>query len=267
MKNYYKDIDIAIQAAIAGSNEIMKIYNDPKADFSVERKSDNSPLTIADKKSHSIIKQILQATNYPILSEEGTNYTFKERKEWDTFWMVDPLDGTKEFIKRNGEFTVNIALIKARKPIVGIIYVPVSKMLYVGVIGEGAFRINEAEGNLTFQELKEKGLQLPKNIDSRNFTVLGSRSHMNEETKNYINELRKKYQKVDIISSGSSLKICMVAEGTADEYPRFGPTMEWDTAAGHAIANAAGKKLWLTDYSNELIYNKENLLNPDFIVK
>lgn len=262
-----KDINIAIKAAIKAGERILKIYNDPNSDFSVEKKADNSPLTIADKASHNVIVEYLEQTNIPILSEEGTAIAYEERKHWDTFWLIDPLDGTKEFIKKNGEFTVNIALITDGKPIMGVIYVPVTATLYVGIVDQGAWKLEVKNAEVTFEEIQELGLRLPQPSTNQHFTIVGSRSHMSAETEAYIEELKKEHSQIDIVSKGSSLKICMVAEGIANEYPRFGPTMEWDTAAGHAIANAAGKKLWLTDLSKELSYNKENLLNPFFIVK
>jgi 3'(2'), 5'-bisphosphate nucleotidase len=261
------NFEVAIKAAIQAGEEIMTIYGDPNADFSVERKADNSPLTIADKKSHTIINQLLQTTKIPVLSEEGRSIPFQERKEWSIMWVVDPLDGTKEFIKRNGEFTVNIALVENGNPVAGVIYVPVTKTLYAGANGWGVFRLNDASAETTIQSLEKDGTPLPQQNVRQHYTIAGSRSHMNWKTKRYIHKLKKQYHEVNIVKSGSSLKICMVAEGSVDEYPRFGPTMEWDTAAGHAIANAAGKKLWLTDLSGELVYNKENLLNPYFIVK
>ena len=259
--------DTAISAAINAGNEILKIYNDPSSDFSVEKKADNSPLTIADKASHRVIDSQLKNTGLPVLSEEGRDIPYEERKNWQQFWMVDPLDGTKEFIKQNGEFTVNIALIKNTKPVAGIIYVPVTRTLYFGDVKTGAWKLENAEGDITLKDLVNRGHKLPQINQPRNFTIVGSRSHANAETKTYIENRKKEHEKIDIIPKGSSLKICMVAEGLADEYPRFGPTMEWDTAAGHAIANAAGKKLWQTDLKNELTYNEENLLNPFFIVK
>lgn len=281
-ENHNNIMNIAISAAIEAGNEIMRIYNDPEADFSVEKKADNSPLTIADKTSHRVIMQHLKATGIPVLSEEGTSISYSERKEWNTLWMVDPLDGTKEFIKRNGEFTVNIALIKKGKPLAGIIYVPVTETLYVGWNGgngnrdfqlpetentPGAWKLTNPATNLTFSELIFNGKKLPCDDLPQIYTLAGSRSHMGPETEEYIAKRKEEHPQIDMVSKGSSLKICMVAEGAAHEYPRFGPTMEWDTAAGHAIANAAGKKLWLTDLLGELTYNKENLLNPYFIVK
>lgn len=260
-------INTAIKAAIKAGEKILEIYNDPNSDFSVEKKADNSPLTIADKASHQVIEDALIESGIPILSEEGKTIVYEERKQWDTFWLIDPLDGTKEFIKKNGEFTVNIALIKEGKPVMGVIYVPVSGILYFGSLKEGAWKLENAKKDCNLDQLTTKGQQLPTPLSTEVFKVVGSRSHMSAETEDYINKLKKEHAQIEIVSKGSSLKICMVAEGSAHQYPRFGPTMEWDTAAGHAIANAAGKKLWLTDFSGELQYNKEKLLNPYFIVK
>ena len=260
-------INTAIKAAIKAGEEILVIYNNPDSDFSIEKKADNSPLTIADKASHNVIVSFLEKTNIPILSEEGKTIEYSERKQWASFWCIDPLDGTKEFIKKNGEFTVNIALIKAGKPIMGVIYVPVSGTLYFGSTKEGAWKLGEACSETNLERLKTEGHQLPVPLNTDVFKIVGSRSHMSAETEDYINQLKKEHPQIEIVSKGSSLKICMVAEGSAHQYPRFGPTMEWDTAAGHAIANAAGKKLWLTNFTGELQYNKENLLNPYFIVK
>lgn len=260
-------INTAIKAAIKAGKEILKIYNDPQSDFSIERKADNSPLTIADKASHLRIANLLKDTNIPILSEEGKSVAYDERKAWNLFWLIDPLDGTKEFIKKNGEFTVNIALIENNRPILGVIYVPVSATLYFGAEQMGSWKMNDASDSISFDAIKNEGIKLPSVNGTSPYKIVGSRSHMSDETQEYINTLKTEHPEIEIVSKGSSLKICMVAEGVANEYPRFGSTMEWDTAAGHAIANAAGKKLWHTDFSNELTYNKENLLNPYFIVK
>ncbi|WP_340112489.1 3'(2'),5'-bisphosphate nucleotidase CysQ [Maribellus mangrovi] len=261
-------INTAINAAIKAGKEILNIYNDPDSDFSIERKADNSPLTIADKTSHRVIADLLADTGIPILSEEGKAISYEERKDWKRFWLIDPLDGTKEFIKKNGEFTVNIALVEDQVPVLGIIYVPVTGILYYGAPKTGARKLEKADEDCTLETLTTSGIKLPvSGSDETTFKIVGSRSHMSVETQEYIDKLRPDHSQIEIVSRGSSLKICMVAEGSADEYPRFGPTMEWDTAAGHAIANAAGKKLWLTDFSRELRYNKENLLNPYFVVK
>ena len=258
-------LSIAINAAIKAGDKIMQIYNDPETDLSVEKKADNTPLTIADKASHNIIEKLLASTGFPILSEEGNTIPYEKRKKWETFWLVDPLDGTREFLKRNGEFTVNIALIDNNKSIAGVIYVPATKILYAALINEGAWKYNNHNGHTTFSEIMDKGEKLPCVSPPDTFTIFESRSHKSMMISDYIEKLKSKYGQVNTIAMGSSLKICMVAEGAVHEYPRFGPTMEWDTAAGHAIANAAGKKLMLTDLSAELTYNKENLKNPYFI--
>lgn len=254
----------SIAAAVAAGNAILKIYNDPQSDFSVEKKEDSSPLTIADRKSHETIISHLEKTEFPILSEEGRIIPYEERKQWSTLWIVDPLDGTKEFIKRNGEFTVNIALVEEGKPILGVIYVPVSKTLYFGSREAGAFRMQLT--NSKWEDMEEC-IPLPLASPSESMIVVASRTHMSPATSQFIDALRKVHRNVVLKSSGSSLKICLVAEGSAHIYPRFAPTMEWDTAAGHAIALAAGKNIYSEDSNQPLTYNKEDLRNPWFIVK
>lgn len=244
----------------------MEVYGSD--DFQVEFKSDKSPLTLADQKAHQAIVEHLKTLPIPILSEEGKNIEYSERKNWDVFWLVDPLDGTKEFVKRNGEFTVNIALIEKQQAIMGVIYVPVQKKCYLGIVGSGAWLIQNIDSNTNIENLLELGKPLPVVIsDDHIFRVVGSRSHMSDETVQFIDGLKPKHPHIEMVSMGSSLKLCLVADGTADCYPRFGPTMEWDTAAGHAIAVAAGKKVTLSDQITPLKYNKENLLNPWFIVQ
>lgn len=259
-------ISTAINAALCAGEEIMNIYK--KRHFAIEYKEDHSPLTQADKAAHNVITTTLQqTTSYPILSEESENIDYESRKAWQTYWLIDPLDGTKEFIKRNGDFTVNIALIEEHKPILGIIYVPVSKTLYIGDVKHGAWKLENIPGNTHFESANIPGAQtLPLHNNLPAYTVVGSKSHMNKETSEYIDKLRKEHLLVNLLSRGSSLKICMVAEGAAHEYPRFGPTMEWDTAAGHAIAIAAGCNVSQTNGS-PLLYNKADLHNPWFVVK
>ena len=252
--------EIAIKAAIKAGKEILDVYYN--SDFNVELKADNSPLTIADKRAHNIITEVLSETKLPVLSEEGKTIPYVERKNWKLFWLVDPLDGTKEFVKRNDEFTVNIALIEGNTPVAGVVYVPVTKELYWGNIN-GSFRAIVDEVNETFAGIQK----LPLNLIKANFVVAGSKSHMNAETEKYIELLDTKGKPVEMKSKGSSLKICMVAEGNADVYPRLAPTMEWDTAAGHAIVKFAGKKIVQYENRENLVYNKKNLLNPWFIVE
>lgn len=257
-------IDTAINAALLAGIKIREVYASP--DFDVQVKNDQTPVTLADRHAHDEILKALEITQLPVLSEEGIHLSYSERKNWNLFWLVDPLDGTKEFIKRNDEFTVNIALIQKNEAIAGVIYAPVTGELYVGIQRIGAFKLFNPSQDCTFQSLQRSGIKLPEKLKSDEFVVLVSRSHMNRETEAYIDELRKKHGSMEIIRMGSSLKICMVAEGTADIYPKIGKTMEWDTAAGHAIAKAAGKNIFLPDLMTELIYNKEDLQNPHFIV-
>lgn len=245
-------LKIAIRAAESASLEILKVYN--SADFQVNVKDDNSPLTLADKKSHEAIEKLLKETNLPILSEEGKSIPYETRKHWEYFWLIDPLDGTKEFIKRNGEFTVNIALIEKQTPILGVVAVPVTGEIYYSCRGEGAcIKRPDFESPLskrTQADLTKKGLK-----------IVASRSHMNEETENFIQKL----DSPELISAGSSLKFMLLASGAADVYPRFAPTMEWDTAAPHAILNEVGLKAFKQNSDQELQYNKPDLLNPHFI--
>jgi 3'(2'), 5'-bisphosphate nucleotidase len=255
----------AIKGALAGGSAIIKVY---ETAFEVDVKADSSPLTEADRQAHLQITEHLKDTGIPVLSEEGRDIPFDERKNWQRFWLVDPLDGTKEFVKRNGEFTVNIALIENGNPIAGVIYVPVSRQLFVGIIGNGAFSA-EVESSTQVSDLDDllsSGTKLPVSQPKSGYTVVGSRSHMSDETLAFVEGLRETHGEVQMVSMGSSLKLCLVANGAADVYPRFAPTMEWDTAAGHAIAVAAGCKVTMQDGITPLTYNKENLLNPWFIV-
>lgn len=245
-------LETAKKAALAAGAEILKIYK--SGDFSIEAKSDNSPLTLADKAAHLRIVSFLEKTGIPILSEEGRDIPYEERSEWQYFWMVDPLDGTKEFIKKNGEFTVNIALIHKSESVLGVVYTPVLDELYWAIKGNGAFRLKDEEAvKLSVSQRK---------LDSLGLKVVASRSHMSVETEEYL----KKLSEPEIVSKGSSLKFLLIASGEADLYPRFGPTMEWDTAAAHVIVTEAGGSVTLTDHETPLSYNKQNLLNPYFMV-
>ncbi len=255
----------AIKASLLAGKEIIEVYN--SGDFEIKIKSDDSPLTLADQKAHNQIVEVLKKTNIPILSEEGKNIPFEERKNWTKYWLIDPLDGTKEFIKRNGEFTVNIALIEKDTPVIGVIYVPVTKDLYFSDLESGAFKTVNADVDSDIEKLTRFAFKLPFFNVNEKYTIVGSKSHMNKETEEFIEQLKQEHGEIDFISKGSSLKICMVAEGIADIYPRFGPTMEWDTAAGHAIAIASGCTVTQTDEKTPVRYNKADLLNPWFIVK
>ena len=262
-----QNLKIAIQAAVHGGSEIMKIYQ--KDDLGVEYKEDNSPLTLADKKCNDIINTYLINTEFPIISEESRQLSYDERKNWESCWIVDPLDGTKEFVKRNGEFTVNIALVKNGKPQLGVIYVPDTKELYfadVNVKSASKVKLSSHKVNADDLDLSSSSIH-PNKVESNNIKVVGSRSHMNEATQNFVESLKDGKSSVEIVSKGSSLKFCLVAEGKADIYPRFAPTMEWDTAAGQAICEAVGLDVISKETDRPLLYNKENLLNPWFIVK
>ena len=258
MLNKIKVRDVVALAKTAGE-AIMAIY---EKDFEVEFKADESPLTEADKAAHNIIVAGLleldgiNATSIPVLSEEGRGIPYVDRERWDYFWLVDPVDGTKEFVKKNGEFTVNIALIHQGVPVLGVVYAPALNVCYWAKKGEAAFKDGEK-------------LPLQHAMQRTSYKIVASRSHMSDETKGYIDSIETNKEK-ELVSIGSSLKICLVAEGQADIYPRLGPTMEWDTGAAHAILLESGMDILA--YENgavleTLMYNKENLLNPFFIVK
>src|SRR5690606_5041073 len=253
----------AINAAIEAGKEILTVYS---TEFQVENKADKSPLTEADKRAHQAIVKGLTSTNLPILSEEGKSIPYDERKSWKKFWMVDPLDGTKEFINKNGEFTVNIALIENQQATMGVIYVPVTQELYFS--DEKAYKINNITSAAhTLTDLINTANELPLKTERTDFVVVASRSHMSDETKTFIEEKETEHNSISLLSKGSSLKLCMVAENAADCYPRFAPTMEWDTAAGNAIINAAGGVVIDQTTQEKMKYNKENLLNNWFLAQ
>ncbi len=258
-------LSTAIHASISAGKAIMEIYN---TDFKVVMKEDSSPLTLADEASNTIINFFLKETGIPIISEENEQLPYEERKDWDMCWLVDPLDGTKEFVKRNGEFTVNIALVKDGKPIMGVIYVPVTKTLYYATYNNEKAYKTILENHEFSELLFLSGTEITRPLVKENkiIKLVGSRSHMNEETSNFVQSLKDKGTGAEIVAAGSSLKFCLIAEGKADVYPRFAPTMEWDTAAGQAICEAAGAKVLIKDSTDPLHYNKKNLLNPHFIV-
>jgi 3'(2'), 5'-bisphosphate nucleotidase len=252
------DVQDVVALAKKAGEAIMEIY---QKDFEVEFKADESPLTEADKAAHNIIEQGLKlldqknGTVIPLMSEEGKNIPYEERKDWDYFWMVDPVDGTKEFIKKNGEFTVNIALIHNGSPVLGVVYAPALGQMYWAKQGEGAFKDGQR-------------LPLKKAEQRASYKIVASRSHMSDETQQFIDAIKTDKAK-ELIAIGSSLKICLVAEGEADIYPRLGPTMEWDTAAAHAVVLESGMEMRRYEggvVSSQLTYNKINLLNPFFIV-
>ena len=250
------NIDLIKDVAVLAGNAILNIYYDAALSQEIESKADNSPLTLADTASNQVIVEGLKDhfPEIPILSEEGRHISYNERSGWHRFWLVDPLDGTKEFIKRNGEFTVNIALIENGYPVLGIIYAPVQDTIYVGDVQQHeCFKI------------ESNGLSTPLKVGrkSNGRIAVGSRSHASQEEADLLDQ----YDVKETISVGSSLKFCMVAEGRADIYYRHGPTMEWDTAAGQAIVEAAGGTVQSIPTGNRFSYNKENLLNGSFLVK
>jgi len=278
---------VALRATARAFPEILEVY---RGSFTVDTKADRSPITEADRRSNQVItEELSQASPYPILSEEGRSIPFSERRGWRHFWIVDPLDGTKEFVKRNGEFTINIAFMEDTVPVLGIVYAPLPDLLYFAWEGGscesggspdprgGSYRL---EGFSKFAakipgDLVERATKLPRrdpfDFDEtkkkKSITVIGSRSHRGPHFAGYVCKLRQRYaEKVEIRTSGSALKPCLVADGTADIYPRFGPTMEWDTAAPHAVVRGVGKRMVAFESGRELVYNKEQLVNPSFLV-
>lgn len=247
-------LTLAIRASEEACREILQVYH--SGDFQAESKGDNSPLTRADKQAHHVITSILESSGLPVLSEEGKAIPYAERKDWHYFWMVDPLDGTKEFLKRNGEFTVNIALIHKDTAVLGVVAIPVTGEVFYAVLGMGAF-VKRAGAVTPLVK------RLPVDLKQPHLRVVASRSHMNDETRKFIEAL----QEPTLVSQGSSLKFLLLAENKADVYPRYAPTMEWDTAAAHIIMNEIGLKVLQLNEREELVYNKENLLNPHFLVR
>jgi 3'(2'), 5'-bisphosphate nucleotidase len=262
-------LSTALHIALEAGAAVLEVYG---GDFSVENKPDDSPLTLADQRSHAIIASGLKPLGIPVLSEEGKEIAYSRRKGWESLWIVDPLDGTKEFIKRNGEFTINIALVHCNRPILGVVYVPAQNRLYFAAKEVGAYRMADEDpaGLLNADMAYFLKTAEPINADridlSRPYTIVGSRSHATPELEAYVEKKRREYGRVDFVAAGSSLKFCRVAEGSADLYPRLGPTMEWDTAAGQAVAEAAGASVLVKDTAEPLLYNKEDLRNPWFIV-
>ncbi len=251
-----EDVNAIARAAGAA---VLEVYG---TEFAVAVKDDASPLTEADRRSNAVILEGLAhlTPNLPVISEETRALPYDERRDWEWFWLVDPLDGTKEFIKRNGEFTVNIALVHGQTPVLGVVYQPVGDSLFWAVAGSGAWK---SSGGGAPERLSGGAHYSTK----PEVTVVASRSHLTDEVREFVLALETAGKKVEFLSAGSSLKLCLVAEGAADVYPRLGPTMEWDTAAAHAIALEAGRQVREHPSGAPLRYNKENLLNPHFLVE
>jgi 3'(2'), 5'-bisphosphate nucleotidase len=260
-------LNYPIKAALDAGKAILEVYED-SGELVVIQKEDDSPLTRADQASNEVINSYLSRTEYPIISEENKQTPFEVRRGWQACWIVDPLDGTKEFIAKNGEFTVNIALCRKGQPVLGVIYVPVTRELYYGDRDHGrAYKtLTDENHELTGPLFQESDRLTPSGRPDKRLKIVGSRSHMNPETEAFIRQMEDRFEEVEIVSKGSSLKFCMVAEGSAHVYPRFAPTMEWDTAAGSAIVEAAGLQVVIRGTEKPLLYNKENLLNPYFLV-
>jgi len=246
------DESTVVSIAINAGNAIMQFYDEP---IEVEHKSDDSPLTKADLAAHHVIVDGLKTDtpDVPVISEEGGIADYSERKEWSRYWLVDPLDGTKEFIKKNGEFTVNIALIENNIPVFGVVHIPATGVTYVGYKSEGSFKIDK-NGNR--QKIYSEAPDLSKPV-----RVVCSRSHGNSDMERVLAE--KGIEIGEQVPAGSSLKFCLLAEGKADVYPRLGPTMEWDTGAGDAVFRYSSKK---GTRHSPIVYNKENMLNDGFII-
>ncbi len=264
--NYNELLELAINAALAGGEDILKVYT---TDFYVEIKSDNTPVTLADKRSSETILKMLAPSNFPVVSEEEIISNYSERKLWTHMWLVDPLDGTKEFVKRNGEFSVNIALILNGSPVIGVIYAPVKKTIYFGSKNEGSFKLifDGALPNKINKQVLDQAQKLPIQSPPLDYTVIASHSNLSREINLHLEKLKNLYGPISLKNIGSSIKQCLVAEGLAHEYPRFGATMEWDTAAGQCILEQSGSSLIDLETGLALNYNKEKLENNYFIAK
>ena len=266
-------LGMGIRSSLLAGDAVMQVYG---SDFDVALKNDQSPITEADRQAHEILMAQL-GKDIPVLSEEGSEIAYEERKDWNLFWLIDPLDGTKDFVKRNGQFTVNIALIERHRPIAGIVYLPAKEILFFGGQGFGAYRVSgsvleKIKNSISDDPLEAalvSAVSLPdpdKMRSSKKIKIVQSLNHVTEREAEFAVRLKEKFPDLDIASAGSSLKFCLVAEGSADLYPRFGPTMEWDTAAGQCVAESSGcEVLGLQDFS-PIRYNRRVLLNGFFMV-
>lgn len=257
----------ALRAAEAAGREILDVYRGP---VDVRLKDDRSPLTEADLRAHHAILSVLNRAfpEVPVLSEESAAIPYDKRASWTAYWLVDPLDGTKEFIKHNDEFTVNIAFLSGKEPAAGVVLAPALGRSYLGAAGVGAFRLDWTPAEplpSEWPDVTARAVALPHDATSRPFTVVASRSHRSPDTESFIDDLRQSHPNLELISAGSALKLCLVAEGAADLYPRFAPTMEWDTAAGHAVCAACGVSVRTHPEDEPLAYNKPDLRNPWFL--
>lgn len=269
-------VDAAIRAAFAGGKAIMNVYAGP---FAVQLKADHSPLTQADRDAHVAIEESLRGSGLPLVSEEGGTVPSSVRQEWPCYWLVDPLDGTKEFVKRNGEFTVNIALMRCdtglrsplgnANPVAGVLYAPAKDLLYFAWAGGGAYRMNAAATHAAVPAYERVAMSTPLPIahNRSTYTILASRSHRSPETEAFIRGKEEEHGTIELAFMGSALKFGLMAEGAADAYPRHAPTMEWDTAAGQIICAEAGKQLIDVTTDAPMRYNKNEPVNNWFIVQ
>lgn len=253
-----QQLDALRDIAVSAGREILSVYNSDQA-IAVTTKADNSPLTDADRRAHRLIQDQLRklTPDIPILSEESELADYQTRRAWQQYWLVDPLDGTKEFVKRNGEFTVNIALIEEGRATTGVVHVPVSGITYLGKLGHGAWK---QEGS-SVTTIESSSL----NIAGDPVRIVASRSHRGELLDGMLGLIESELGKIELVSMGSSLKICLLAEGKADIYPRLAPTCEWDTAAAHAVLSAAGGDIVDTEFRPLLYNQKAEMLNPHFL--
>jgi 3'(2'), 5'-bisphosphate nucleotidase len=263
MTAYENLLQIAIKAALEAGSVTRKYYF---REIEVTTKIDKSPLTIADLESNRVIEHLLRPTNIKILSEESKQIPYEIRKDWQRFWLVDPLDGTKEFINKSSEYTVNIALIENGEPVLGVVFAPVLHALYFGYFKTGSYKC-DTKKNVDVDSCINHAIrmQLPEKLPEK-LRIIASKSHMDEATSRFIDKLAAIIPLAESKSYGSSLKLCMIADGEAEVYPRMGPTMEWDTAAAHAVALFAGCSIITAGLQPTLQYNKQNLLNPGFVV-
>jgi 3'(2'), 5'-bisphosphate nucleotidase len=260
----HNELKLAVKASILAGIETLRFY---KKDIDIEFKDDNSPITLADNYSNNTILKQLLPYKIPILSEESDQKIYSERKQWSRYWLIDPLDGTKEFINKSDEYTVNIALMDSNYPILGVVFAPAKDLLFYGSDSSGAYKVekvSEKSVNDLFNDNHRE--KLPNHHDNSFPVLVCSKSHLNTETARFIERIEKCVGNIKTENYGSSLKLCMVAEGSADIYPRLGPTMEWDTAASNAIIEASGMTILQYPQMKKMEYNKENLLNPYFIV-
>jgi 3'(2'), 5'-bisphosphate nucleotidase len=261
----------AYNAALRAGAVILDVYR-RKGDYDVDLKRDHTPITEADRRAHATIKEYLGPTHIPMLSEEGREMRFDERRDWDMFWLVDPLDGTKEFIKGNNEFTVNIALVVNNRPVVGVIYVPYFNKIYFCEKGHGSFMKRDVApdpaAEFSYEEVFAGAVELPLRRERNNPLRIGvSRSHRNDDTERYIADMRERFPDAVVVEQGSSYKFCMLAEGEIDFYPRTSDTYEWDTAAGEIILSDTGGTTKSLPDLGKFAYNKESLLNPWFVCR